>query len=374
MPGKSDNPFRLFYEPKQWKVFRVIKMYAAAWLTPILLTCLIMSCTEPGWVSQEGVMSLYFKEDWVIWDVWFFDANKGIAVGDEGIIQQTMDGGSSWVRRASGTDQWLGGIYFTDTCQGWVVGRNLILYTNDGGRTWTKQLSDVPVVFSAIHCLDTSTAWAVGMVDWGYSIIYHTTNGGVTWIPQRTGIMTALHDVFFIDANTGIIVGGWSSNYVSDPLFSGYILRTTNGGATWNLQLHDTTIMGFHAVDFTDNHTVVVVGAAGTILRSTDGGHSWIRQESGTTVDLRDVCFINSDTGYVVGGEGLPPYQGGTILRSTNGGKTWTKQEIPIQNPLGSVCFTDGKNGIAGGLRTFLRTNSGGEPVSKRSRRRVKEN
>jgi photosystem II stability/assembly factor-like uncharacterized protein len=85
-------------------------------------------------------------------------------------------------------------------------------------------------------------------------------------------------------------------------------------------------------------------------------------------MDLRDVCFPDPDTGYVVGGESFTPLQGGTILRTTDGGKTWTKQEIPVQNTLGSVFFTDARTGTAAGRSTILRTNSGGEPVKRKHR------
>jgi photosystem II stability/assembly factor-like uncharacterized protein len=128
-------------------------------------------------------------------------------------------------------------------------------------------------------------------------------------------------------------------------------------------------MIGFMGVDFTDAHNGLVVGARGTMLRTTDGGVSWTRQTSGTTVDLRDVCYVGSDTAYVVGGESFEPYQEGTILRTTDGGITWTKQEIPIKNTLNRVSFTDNKTGMATGMRTILRTNSGGEPVPRKNRK-----
>ncbi len=371
MPEKSYNSFRLFQEFMSRKVFRVNKKYSAAWLTPILLICLIQGCTEPGWVSQTGGISDSSQGDWVLWDVWFLDANKGFAVGDYGVILRTTDGGITWNSQLTGTGNRLAGISFSDSLHGWIVGFKTILHTNDGGNTWTRQAKEITEDsnkvsnFSEVFSIDSNTAWVVCEV--GESgIIYNTTDGGLTWIPQKTGVRTFIWDVFFTSPDTGSAVGGWCDNCNGGPYYSGYILHTTNGGATWHLQYHDTSVIGFEGIDFIDALTGVVVGARGTILCTTDGGDTWTRQASGTTVNLRDVCFVNADTGFVVGGESFPPYMGGTILRTTDGGKTWTKQESATKYSLTEAYFTDTKTGIAIGFRTILRTTSGGEPVPRK--------
>lgn len=337
-------------------------------LLPVLLAYFIVGCTEPGWYSQTPGPSFEFQGDyWVVWDTWLFDARKAIAVGSEGVILQTTNGGTTWIRQQSGTGNPLQGVCFSDSLHGWVVGSSTILHTNDGGSTWTQQASGITANLARVFSIDTSTAWVVCKVEES-AIIYHTTDGGITWTPQRTGVRTYLWDIIFNDPDTGIAVGGWCDHCGGGPYYSGYILRTTNGGATWHLQYHDTTMIGFMGVAFADAHSGLVVGARGTIFRTTDGGVSWTRQTSGTTVDLRDVCYAGSDTAYVVGGESFEPYQEGVILRTTDGGITWTKQEIPVKNTLNRVSFTDNKTGMATGMRTILRTNSGGEPVPRKNR------
>lgn len=308
-------------------------------------------------------------ENWIIEDVWFFDASKGIVVGREGVILYTTDGGNSWHTQNSGTKNSLTGICFSDSLHGWIAGWNgTILYTNNGGKTWIKQASNLSANFNEVFCIDSSTAWVLSDIEKS-GIIYHTRDGGISWTRQKTGVRTYINDVFFSDPDTGVAVGGWRRYWGVRPYFSGYILRTTNGGATWHLKYHDTTVIGFEGVVFTDALSGIVVGAGGTILRTTDGGASWTRQVSGTTMDLRDACFPDTDTGYVVGGESSIPFQGGTILRTTDGGETWIKQEIPIQNTLTSVFFTDTKTGTAAGYSTILRTFSGGEAVKRKHRR-----
>jgi photosystem II stability/assembly factor-like uncharacterized protein len=59
----------------------------------------------------------------------------------------------------------------------------------------------------------------------------------------------------------------------------------------------------------------MIVGNYGTILRTTDGGMSWnsLRKGVPTAIHLYGISFMDADTGIVVG-------DGGTILRTTTGG------------------------------------------------------
>jgi photosystem II stability/assembly factor-like uncharacterized protein len=59
------------------------------------------------------------------------------AVGTEGTILATEDGGSTWTPQASGTTAELRGILFlADGVHGWVWGEDGLLATQDGGKTW----------------------------------------------------------------------------------------------------------------------------------------------------------------------------------------------------------------------------------------------
>ena len=60
-------------------------------------------------------------------------------------------------------------------------------------------------------------------------------------------------------------------------------------------------------------NTGYVVGDGGTIIKTLDGGVTWNLLQSGTTYELNSVSFPNSTTGYTAGDLG-------TILKTTNGG------------------------------------------------------
>jgi hypothetical protein len=89
----------------------------------------------------------------------------------------------------------------------------------------------------------------------------------------------------------------------------------------------------------------------GDILKTTDGGISWNSQTSGTGTLLNSVYFLDEDTGWVVG-------SGGTILKTINGGATWETQSSGAQHSLSSIYFIDNNTGwTVGGGGTILKTN-----------------
>src|SRR5712675_302837 len=64
----------------------------------------------------------------------FTDSNNGTAVGLNGTIIRTTDGGRHWMRQTSGTTDALLAVSFTDANAGTAVGENgVIVRTTDGG-------------------------------------------------------------------------------------------------------------------------------------------------------------------------------------------------------------------------------------------------
>ena len=68
------------------------------------------------------------------------------------------------------------------------------------------------------------------------------------------------------------------------------------------------------AISLADESTAVLVGLYGRILRTTDGGETWEQQFSGTTENLLAVSFVDVATGTAVG-------ENGTIVHTTTGGE-----------------------------------------------------
>jgi photosystem II stability/assembly factor-like uncharacterized protein len=74
------------------------------------------------------------------------------------------------------------------------------------------------------------------------------------------------------------------------------------------------TTYSLKGISLPEVNTGIAVGARGAILRTTDGGSTWNTETSGTLNTLNGVSFTEANTGTVVGGWG-------TILRRTKEGQ-----------------------------------------------------
>lgn len=95
-----------------------------------------------------------------------------------------------------------------------------------------------------------------------------------------------------------------------------------------------------------------VVGYKGDIYKTTDSGTTWKKLESGTTLHLYSVCFIDENVGFISGqaaSECLDADcdKGGVLLKTTDGGDTWTKTYFSEYIRILSLKFFDPLNGIA---------------------------
>ena len=81
------------------------------------------------------------------------------------------------------------------------------------------------------------------------------------------------------------------------------------------------------AVAFGASETGVACGDRGTILRTTNGGTSWQSVESGVDCPLSAVIWLNSKKAVIVGGnhDKITKLSRGVVLLSQNGGKTWQR-------------------------------------------------
>jgi len=288
----------------------------------------------------------------------FTDTNTGTAVGDNGTIIRTTDGGASWTSQASGTTNSLLGVSFTNTNTGTVVGDNgTILRTTNGGTSWTIQSSVTTKKLNGVSFIDENNMIAVG--DSG--TILRTTNSGITWTSQTSGTTVDLYGISFIDASIGTAVGDLST-----------ILGTTNGGTTWTSQNPWGSDGCLNGVCYPNLHTVVAVGYRISslcvfcqIFSSTDDGASWTRW-GGDSVSycgaLFAVSFTDNSIGTAVGGYDY--YYGPStdvIYRTTDGGSTWADQRTGATHWLRSICLTDANTETAvGDSGTILHTTNGG--------------
>lgn len=167
------------------------------------------------------------------YDVDFIDANTGWIVGEFGKILKTTDGGATWTEQQQSL---IGGeivdalslptffgVDFLDANNGAAVGLDgRIAITADGGATWTFDDvgPELTVPLFDVRLFPDGSGWAVGSA----GEVLRKKGIGETWeladLDMR--VFSWLRQSSFADDQNGWIVGGF-----------GLILRTRDGGKTW---------------------------------------------------------------------------------------------------------------------------------------------
>ncbi|WP_082702542.1 YCF48-related protein [Pseudacidovorax intermedius] len=195
-----------------------------------------------------------------------------------------------------------------------VGDHGVVLLSDDGGRSH-RQARSVPVdvALTAVAFVDAQHGWAAG--HWG--VLLRTEDGGETWQLQRSDVqhdrpLFALH---FFDRQNGVAVGLWS-----------LVLVTQDGGAHWQAvdlsppegaKRADLNLYGLFA---DAQGRLYAPGERGMVLRSDDQGKSWRYLSSGYAGSF----WTGTAT---PGGALLVAGLRGSMYRSADMGQSWQRIE-----------------------------------------------
>jgi len=292
--------------------------------------------TPVGWFSQTA------PNDESYFGLHVFDANTAVAVGSGGFIIRTMDGGDTWSVITSGSTDRLHCVSFVGNT-GWTVGLDsVLLKSTDRGLTWAPQHTGVYSHFRCVDFVDENTGW-IAAAPWStpdmIGCVMKTTDGGNTWQVQ---LNEPSNTVCFVDADTGCAGG------------PGGVYRTTDGGDTWEF-VDMGAPRNISRIFFLDTLNGWASCQDGFMAKTTDGGRTWMQQSYGTDRNVSDVFFLDPDRGWYVTGSPT------TIAITVDGGTTWTFQTSPTTMAAREVMFADENVGwIVGYYGTILRTVNGG--------------
>ena len=87
----------------------------------------------------------------------------------------------------------------------------------------------------------------------------------------------------------------------------------------------------------------------------------WTLQNTGISINLNRIQFVNSQTGWAGGYQAIPVQY--TLIKSTNGGASWFNQtlNLPSGNRIISLFFLDANTGWICGADGFFKTTNGGD-------------
>lgn len=266
-----------------------------------------------------------------------------------------------WYAQNSGVNNFLFDVHFVNENIGWIAGNTgLILHTSDGGANWIEQTTPPNNTYYSVYFTDAQNGWAGGFA----GKLIRTTDGGETWLDGSAGTNRFRYDLYFINPDSGWVVGGNHGGY---PSFipNREILFTSNGGVTWTSQYGASHETPLNAIYFIDKNNGFSVGESGAVMQTINGGNTWIESTTLTGYDLRDVTFVNINTGWIIGYYlGLP--HAPSVFKTTDGGLSWNEKTFGVDESLNSISFADEMNGwIVGGQASIsnsyiLHTTNGG--------------
>ncbi len=309
----------------------LLQTFNTAWSRPVWLTEFSSVDWSAGtWAQTSGVTQ-------ALNGVYGSGTNSVWAVGAGGTILSSTNGGTTWSAQTSGVSQALNGVWGSSSTSVWAVGAGgTILKFN--GTTWSAQTSGTTQALYGVWGSDASNVWAVGANGtilkfngtswspqtsgttqalygvWGSSstsVWAVGANGtilkfnGTSWSPQTSGTTQALYGVW-----------GSSSTSVWAVGANGTILKFN--GTSWNAQTSGVS-GSLTAVWGSDASNLWVAGDTGRRLRTTDGGASWNVDSYGST-NLNGVWGSSVDNVWTVG-------DSGRILISKGTTSTWTEED-----------------------------------------------
>ena len=247
-------------------------------------------------------------------------------------------------------------VYFLNYTEGWcATGRGNIYHTTDGGASWVKQLAaGNSIYFRAIEFRNSQLGFA-GTLN---SRLMRTTNGGVTWediAPQITPIPAAICGISIPHDSVVYAVGQWD-----EPAF---YLKSTDGGQHFTSYSMSNDANGLVDVLFINRDTGFVSGkgiGGATILHTTDGGLNWTeRFNSGINGEY--IWKLQRITPMVwVGSLQTMSSTNGRMVKSTDGGITWVALPAPTTDMQG-IGFATPEKGWMGNYNSgFYETTDGG--------------
>lgn len=215
---------------------------------------------------------------------------------------------------------------------------------------WTLYQTGVPYSLFAVDFKDANTGLAVGQ---GGTII-RTIDGGQSWNLVYQHLTIWLNDVKWQGA--GNPTWAWAVG------LNGVILKSTNDGANWTVSKDSTDVLHtLRGLETWGVDNVLAVGYAGAMFQTNNGGGAWT-QRTDIPWTMHSIAFSPN---FAVDGRAIISGTDGLIWRSTNFGANWVSKPSGRFDYLNDVVFiTPDVAMICGNNGTILRSTNWGNTWS----------
>ncbi|MFN8286545.1 MAG: T9SS type A sorting domain-containing protein [Chitinophagales bacterium] len=339
-------------------------MRKLCYLLLVLVIC--TNCAAQGYWMATSAPPLLDRYD----DIYFLNNDTGWAVKNtangNAAVLKTQNHGISWQQMAAPVTAVYRDIGFLNAKNGFIGileangNDTAVMYQSvDSGNSWQPGHNipgPRPMGICGQNVINDSTLTAVGRY-YGPAVFLKTTNSGSSWsYKDMSAYAGGLVDVLFFNKDTGIAVG-------TNAFFAtgnGVVLYTTDGGNNWQLKktsshsqemcwkisfpTRDTGYVSLESFRNMANDTQYV-------LKTVDGGLTWQEQQFCVCgIGAQAIGFRNSTEGWVGGrahASNPPQY----IYHTVNGGASWGLDSIAV-NP-NRFRFLNPNHGFLSGERIY---------------------
>lgn len=227
-----------------------------------------------------------------------------VAVGDYGLINLSDDG-KTFRQAKVPTRAPLTSVFFIDARQGWAVGHDgMVLGSVDGGESWQvlRDMRGKDQVLMSVWFENAEHGLAIGQ----FGLALETRDGGKSWSERRlvAGEAGERHLLQLVAGDNGLLLVAAEA---------GTILRSEDAGGHWTAIQTDNKGSFWTGAALADG-SLLMAGMRGHVYRSTDRGLHWSEVASGTQQSLTGITQRADGSVRIVG-------LGGASLFSKDGGQ-----------------------------------------------------
>ncbi|HEY3020029.1 MAG TPA: YCF48-related protein [Solirubrobacteraceae bacterium] len=260
------------------------------------------------------------------------------ALGRNGQLARTADGGANWRALSVPTSAELGDVSFASSELGYALDvRGGLFKTANGGQSWQTLDPGTTAAPLALAALGENVVLLAGP----RGVRRQVGGGRFDAVTDRDVATARLSD---LDAANGAVVA-----------FGAQALAlSADRGATWrrivlpNPSRRKRNPLRVRDVDFVDVRAGWLLDDAGRLWATRDGGRSWGEIAATGSDDAQSIAFGSRTEGWLTVGDFAADPRSAFVLRTGDGGRTWRPQRLSVGAPaLDGVVAAGGRQAYA---------------------------